>query len=145
MTTTAVTCPSCGATINVDLQDRSFVFCSYCGQQISITDENSKKIQITKHIIDEADIIRAKNEGTLTPAEERIERERIKHQAKVAKIQAKERTKIALAQMNANNNRPFPNTPARKKRGCCGSFLWTIIILFALFIFISYVFPAIFL
>ena len=145
MTTTAVTCPSCGATINVDLQDRTFVFCSYCGQQISITDESLKKIQITKHIIDEADIIRAKNEGTLTPAEERIEKERIKHQAKVAKIQAKERTKIALAQMNANNQKSLPKPPAPKKRGCCGTFIWTIIILFALYIFFTQIYPAIFL
>ena len=31
-------CPSCGATIDVDIKDRDTVFCSYCGTQIAIDD-----------------------------------------------------------------------------------------------------------
>ena len=126
MNISAISCPSCGASLDMDLQDREFVFCPYCGQQIAITDENKKRIQITSHVVDEADIIRAKNEGNLTPAQERIEKARLKHQARIAEIEAKERTKIALAQVEAEKQRSSNVTnhqPSNEKqgRGCCGS------------------------
>ena len=39
MKTKTLKCPSCGASIDVDIQGRDSVFCSYCGQQIQLDDE----------------------------------------------------------------------------------------------------------
>ena len=65
-------CPSCGASIDVDIQGRDSVFCSYCGQQIQLDDEKreftyNKNVNVTKTIhkryTDDADVIRAKTEA----------------------------------------------------------------------------------
>lgn len=65
-------CPSCGASIDVDIQGRNSVFCCYCGQQILLDDENreftyNKNENISKTIhkryTNDADVIRAKTEA----------------------------------------------------------------------------------
>ena len=65
-------CPSCGASIEVDIQGRNSVFCSYCGQQIQLDDEKreftyNKNVNVTKTIhkryTDDADVIRAQTEA----------------------------------------------------------------------------------
>ena len=67
-----INCPYCDATIDSNIQGRSSVFCSYCGQLIYLDDEKreftyNKNININKtnHNIytDEADVIRAKTEA----------------------------------------------------------------------------------
>lgn len=60
-------CPNCGGELQVQ-SDREFCFCQYCGTKILLSDENKKTInlnidqKITNHIIDDADVIRAKTE-----------------------------------------------------------------------------------
>lgn len=63
-------CPSCGASIDVDIQGRDSVFCSYCGQQIQLVDEKraftyNKNVNVTKNIhkryTNDADVIRETN------------------------------------------------------------------------------------
>ena len=65
-------CPSCGASIDVDIQGRNSVFCSYCGQQIQLDDEKreftyNKNVNVTKTMhkryTDDADVIRAQTEA----------------------------------------------------------------------------------
>ena len=65
-------CPSCGASIDIDIQGRDSVFCSYCGQQIYLDDEKqestyNKNVNVTKTVhkryTDDADVIRAKTEA----------------------------------------------------------------------------------
>ena len=72
MKTKTLKCPSCGASIDVDIQGRVSVFCSYCGQQIQLDDEKreftyNKNVNITKTIhkryTDDADVIRAQTEA----------------------------------------------------------------------------------
>ena len=43
-----LTCPSCGATVEIE-QDRKSMFCTYCGRQIYV-DDGIKRIEITKNI-----------------------------------------------------------------------------------------------
>ena len=60
-------CPNCGGELQVQ-SDREFCFCQYCGTKILLSDENKKTInlnidqKITNHIIDDAEVIRAKTE-----------------------------------------------------------------------------------
>ena len=72
MKTKTLKCPSCGASIDVDIQGRDSVFCSYCGQQIQLDDEKqeftyNKNVNITKtthkRYTDDADVIRAQTEA----------------------------------------------------------------------------------
>lgn len=67
-----LTCPSCGASIDVDIQGRDSIFCSYCGQQIRLNDGKqeftyNKNINVTKTMhkryTNDADVIRAQNEA----------------------------------------------------------------------------------
>lgn len=72
----AIECPYCGASIEMDVQGRESVFCSYCGKQIVLNDENSftKNININKNInttkstsnietyVDQAEIVKSNNE-----------------------------------------------------------------------------------
>lgn len=60
-------CPSCGASIDVDIQGRDSVFCSYCGQQIQLDDGKreftyNKNVNVTKTVhkryTDDAEVIR---------------------------------------------------------------------------------------
>lgn len=64
-------CPYCGASIDVNVQGRTNVFCSYCGQQIQLEDNKrefiyNKNVNVTKTIhkryTNDADVIRANNE-----------------------------------------------------------------------------------
>ena len=73
MKTKILKCPSCGASVDVDVQGRDSVFCSYCGQQIQLDDEKreftyNKNVNVTKTIhkryTNDADVIRAKNEAS---------------------------------------------------------------------------------
>lgn len=53
-------CPSCGATIDVDIKDRDTVFCSYCGTQIAI-DDGETVVTHNINIHDDAKVIREEN------------------------------------------------------------------------------------
>ena len=102
MNITAVHCPKCGGAIDFDVTGREFIFCPYCGQQLHLS-EGEKK---TVHIINEADIIRAQNEGKrLTPAQERVEKTKARENARIEKIRAKEEAKINKAKIEAEKQR----------------------------------------
>ena len=60
----SVNCPQCGASVNYE-EGREKLFCSYCGAQIIITNENE---HIYRHI-DEAEIKRAETERIETLAD----------------------------------------------------------------------------
>ena len=66
-------CPNCGGTLDINLDDREYIFCPYCGEKFFV--ENGKKeytinqnINInkqtshTRYNIDKADVIRAMTE-----------------------------------------------------------------------------------
>ena len=72
-------CPSCGGTLDINLDDKEYIFCPYCGEKFFVEDGKKeytinqninikKDINITKqtshtrHNIDEAEVIRAKTE-----------------------------------------------------------------------------------
>ena len=65
-------CPSCHASLKLDSKKQDFLYCPYCGAQISLESDNdeytvnynyTKNINHTERIVNEAEIIRAKNEG----------------------------------------------------------------------------------
>ena len=70
-----INCPNCSGTLDMKINPKSeFIFCPYCGQQIHIDNGKieytitkniniNKNINHTKRTIDDADVIRAKNEG----------------------------------------------------------------------------------
>ena len=65
-------CPSCGSDLMVDTSGREYVFCNYCGKQV-LLDNGKRTISINhnirienrihKRITDDAEVIKAKNEG----------------------------------------------------------------------------------
>lgn len=57
-------CPSCGCNINADINNREYVFCTYCGQKVYFQKENVKKVQVEYHkrVTNEAEIIKEKKE-----------------------------------------------------------------------------------
>lgn len=62
----AMRCPSCGGPIKTNIQGRSHVFCTYCGQQILLDDERVvKTVNINKTVhkryTDDAEIIKEIN------------------------------------------------------------------------------------
>ncbi len=65
-----INCPYCGASLEVDIQDRESVFCNYCGKQILLYDDSvktknvnvKKEINIQKRIVNDAEVIRARAE-----------------------------------------------------------------------------------
>lgn len=72
MKVTKLNCPHCGGVVSSDVRGRSSVFCNYCGQTIYLDDGSTthtinKNININqtihKRTTDDADVIRAKNEG----------------------------------------------------------------------------------
>lgn len=72
MKVTKLNCPHCGGVVSSDVCGRSSVFCNYCGQTIYLDDGSTthtinKNININKTIhkrtTDDADVIRAQNEG----------------------------------------------------------------------------------
>lgn len=63
-----LTCPSCGGTLDINIDKCKQIFCPYCGQRFLVDDEKTyveinKNINInkTERKIDEAEIIRAQN------------------------------------------------------------------------------------
>ncbi len=72
----SIKCPECSGAISVDISGKEFVFCPYCGHQIEIHNPNriekiyTKNINVNKNfnnnntnrLINDADVIRAKNE-----------------------------------------------------------------------------------
>lgn len=70
-----INCPNCGGSLDMKINTNTkFIFCPYCGEQISVDDGKieyvitkniniNKNINHTKRTIDDADVIRAKNEG----------------------------------------------------------------------------------
>ena len=70
-----LTCPNCNGTLEIDIDNRKQIFCPYCGQKFLIDDgrihiEITKNININKtnRVIDDAEIIRAKNEEKIASA-----------------------------------------------------------------------------
>lgn len=72
-----LTCPSCNGSLDIKIDDRNYIHCPYCGQMFSVDDGKreytiNQNINITKNIthtqrnINEAEIIKAKNEATET-------------------------------------------------------------------------------
>ena len=53
----AVKCPSCNANLSIE-EGRTSIYCSYCGTQIILSNENE---HIIRHI-DETKIVESKNE-----------------------------------------------------------------------------------
>ena len=53
MNLSSMNCPKCGGQITMDMTGRDFVFCSYCGAQVAVTDENVKTLNINHHITEE--------------------------------------------------------------------------------------------
>ena len=60
MKTIAVKCPNCGADLSLE-EGRTNYFCQYCGAPIHLDDE-STKIRITQHYVDEAEVRRVELE-----------------------------------------------------------------------------------
>ena len=76
MKVTALYCPNCGGSIDFDVTGRDFIFCPYCGTQLHLAEGEKKIIEIRKHVVDEAEIIRAKNESKRD--QNRVELDRLK-------------------------------------------------------------------
>lgn len=72
-------CPNCGGTLDINLDDKEYIFCPYCGEKFFVEDGKkeytinqninikkdiniNKQTSHTRHNIDEADVIRAKTE-----------------------------------------------------------------------------------
>ena len=77
-----LTCPNCNGKLDIDINNRKQIFCPYCGQKFLIDDgrihvEITQNININKtnRFIDDAEIIRAKNEEKI---------ERLRSDAKIA-------------------------------------------------------------
>ena len=69
-----LTCPSCNGSLDIKIDDRNYIHCPYCGQMFSVDDGKreytiNKNININKNIthtqrkIDDAEIIKAKNQA----------------------------------------------------------------------------------
>ena len=76
-------CPNCGGTLDINLDDKEYIFCPYCGEKCFVEDGKkeytinqninikkdiniNKQTSHTRHNIDEADVIRAKTEDSLS-------------------------------------------------------------------------------
>lgn len=64
-------CPECNGSIDINCNQRKYIFCPYCGSQIAVDRENEVEITINKNIsitktkrnIDDAKISKAKYKG----------------------------------------------------------------------------------
>lgn len=67
----AMKCPNCGGTLSIKLDDKQQIFCPYCGEKFFIEDAKKeytinqniridKRTSHTRHIVNEADVIRAR-------------------------------------------------------------------------------------
>lgn len=105
-------CPSCGANIDFDMSGRDFFFCPYCGAKILV--DNGKihiqqDINYTEHIINEADVIRAKNEAEnvtqVVSGIKDVNREMTKRTA------IKERSKVEVAKVQSETQQKELENP----------------------------------
>ena len=55
-----VSCPSCGAVIDGNIEGKSSVFCTYCGTQIAIND-GTQNINIHQRYTDDAEVLKEQN------------------------------------------------------------------------------------
>ena len=67
-------CPNCGGNLDINLNDKEYIFCPYCGEKFFVEDGKkeytinqniniNKQTSHTRHNINEADVIRAKTEA----------------------------------------------------------------------------------
>ena len=65
-----IKCPECGANLPIE-EGRQAIFCSYCGSQVMLVDENEYKYkyEVTHHHVDEAKIMRAETDRCRTEAD----------------------------------------------------------------------------
>ena len=120
-------CPSCGANIDVDMSGREFFFCPYCGAKILI--DNGKihiqqDVNYTEHIINEADVIRAKNEAEnvtqVVSGIKDVNREMTKRTA------IKERSKVEVAKVQSETQQKELENPTTNIVLIIGIFLFLI-------------------
>lgn len=71
VTFNSIKCPECGANLEVE-EGRKKIFCSYCGTQVLITDEN----EYTYRYVDEAGITRSENDTKVRMRELDLEERR---------------------------------------------------------------------
>lgn len=64
-----LTCPNCNGTLNLEVENKKYIFCPYCGQQFLVEDGKQeitrninikKDVNVTKRTINDAEVIRAK-------------------------------------------------------------------------------------
>lgn len=65
----SIKCPECGANLPME-EGRKTMFCSYCGRQIMMVNENEYKYEVTHHYIDDAKIMRAETSRAEKEAEQ---------------------------------------------------------------------------
>lgn len=100
----AMYCPNCGGAMDIDLTNREFVFCPYCGQQIHIEDG---RVQITQRIINDADIIRAQGQKAVDENYAKLSR-RQRHKLELERIKAQKEIEKARAEAEeAKNTSPM--------------------------------------
>ena len=62
-----IDCPNCGGNIKINVQNRTYVFCPYCGQRFYLDDETkttiNKIVNYTKRVVNESQIIKEKAEA----------------------------------------------------------------------------------
>lgn len=64
-----IKCPECGAKLPME-EGRKTMFCSYCGSQVMMVNENEYKYEVTHHYIDDAKIMRAETSRAEKEAEQ---------------------------------------------------------------------------
>lgn len=64
-----LTCPNCNGMLNLEVENKKYIFCPYCGQQFLMEDGKQeitrninikKDVNVTKRTINDAEVIRAK-------------------------------------------------------------------------------------
>lgn len=65
----SIKCPECGANLPIE-EGRKTMFCSYCGRQVMMVNENEYKYEVTHHYIDDAKIMRAETNRAEKEAEQ---------------------------------------------------------------------------
>lgn len=64
-----IKCPDCGANLPME-EGRKTMFCSYCGSQVMMVNDNEYKYEVTHHYIDDAKIVRAETKRAEKEAEQ---------------------------------------------------------------------------
>lgn len=97
VTMVSLECPSCGAELQIE-NGRKECYCSYCGKKIRIDDSNKYTVNInynanvTNRIINDAEVIRAKNEHV----NRKLENQRLKNEIKLKEVEADNRPMTPL-------------------------------------------------